>query len=543
MKKERHYFAGIFAAVLFINIFINAIFAPETLAKTVITQDNEKCVITITLNKGFFKMKGESKAYQDAIDELKGINQGLDSTANPSTAGKIVNWVKSFWSDVDTEQQNAKDAIDKNNQRINDLEKERDAIKQAEDSITDDQIRDKVNTWQKEISDVWNGTNYKYGCCVVKFAVNAVFVSKPSDLPTDYDRIGIRVQPGFRSFIKGFQNDFTDGFSSEPYEHNMGGNWGFDQYAGTTSAHEAGHELGLTDQYHDTKDENGKTVSIPEAGHENDLMASLTGRLISQPHGGDPVNNIEIILKKRGLVCPDTCCPKETIVEEHACAPKEEAIYDSVQSGDTQTEVGIIKRTKCDVCDHGGCCLKGHDVPPGGQTILEVSMLSTGQGSEFRSWEPERPVLMIGKEQVRPCSQEKYYVERRSIGKNAAVAIFTAIGAQYEDVAHEASGAEGKVCPITGKKLEGEGQEVEKSALSKGIDRVGMAAGLGLITSQAKGQITGLKASFDITGKENSKGAIKLQATVTNATTSKRIPLDIPVVSHLFNTGGQKASK
>ncbi len=540
MKKRCSRFATFGVAIFLINIFIVPVLPREALAKTVITQDNEKCVITVTLNKGFFKMIGESKAYQDTIDELKGINQGLESTANPGLGGRVVNWVKSFWADVATEQQNAKDAIDKNNQRIADLEKERDAIKKAEDSITDDQIRDKVNTWQKEMNDVWNGTDYKYGCCTVKFSVNAMFVSKPSDLPGDYDRIGIRVQPGFRSFIKGFQSAFADGFSSEPYEHNMGGNWGFDQYAGTTSAHEAGHELGLEDQYHDeTKD--GKTVSVPTPGHENDLMASLTGRLISQPHGGDPVNNIEKILKKRGLVCPETCCPKETYTE-HVCEPAEEAVYDVIQSGDTKTEVGIIRRINCDACDHGGCCLKGHDEASEGQVFLEVSILTTGQGSDYRNWEPERPVLTVGKEQIRPCSQDKYYVERSSIGKNGAVAIFTAIGAQYEEVAHEASGSEGKVCPITGQKLEGASQD-DRSALSKGIDRAGMAAGLGLLTSQAKGQVTGLKATFNVTGKEAAADKIKLQTTVANSSTGQRLVLNIPVIGRLFSRANREADK
>ena len=180
------------------------------------------------------------------------------------------------------------------------------------------------------------------------------------------------------------------------------------------------------------------------------------------------------------------------------------------------------------------------------QVILEVSILSRGNGEGGRDWIPEKPVLQVGNQTIKPARQERYYVSRESIGQKAAGPIFAAIGALYKDVGEQAANSEGQVCPVTGQKLEG-GSGEEKSKLAQGIDRAGMAAGLGLIASQAKGQITGTRACFNLTQVEDllAQGqTMALKGVVENESKQKKVFLrDIPIVGFLFRQKSADSEK
>ncbi len=82
-----------------------------------------------------------------------------------------------------------------------------------------------------------------------------------------------------------------------------GGAWD-DHEAKNTYAHEAGHLMGLEDEYNEGRDANGKRTSTPKPGHANDKMATLSG--MYQPSG------IDAIIMKAGVKCPDHCCKNKT---------------------------------------------------------------------------------------------------------------------------------------------------------------------------------------------------------------------------------------
>lgn len=225
--------------------------------------------------------------------------------------------------------------------------------------------------------------------------------------------------------------------------------------------------------------------------------------------------------------CAECYLPYDAV----GCADQEEqAFYQTVKTGDVTNEIAIVARPAC-----SGCSGKTDEASTGSlfDVFFEVSILSRGPGGDGRNWVPEKPLIQSGKERIRPTSKEFYYVAKESIAKNAAIAIFTALGSQYERVAKDAAASEGKVCPVTGQKLEGGGVS-ERSDIGKAIDRAGMAAGMGLLTSQAKGQITGLRSSFCVPLQNNKDSIFKLTADIVNQNTGIRHTLNIPVIGMLF---------
>lgn len=72
-------------------------------------------------------------------------------------------------------------------------------------------------------------------------------------------------------------------------------------------AHEAGHLMGLIDQYTDYDgingicyDEDDPCIALP--GHEEDIMGSLSGKPTQK--------SIDDIVARGGVICPCECCPK-----------------------------------------------------------------------------------------------------------------------------------------------------------------------------------------------------------------------------------------
>jgi len=78
-----------------------------------------------------------------------------------------------------------------------------------------------------------------------------------------------------------------------------------------TYAHEAGHLMGLQDQYEEVgEDDNGNGVidpdereTKPKPGHEEDIMGTLDGKPLQSA--------IDEIVDDAGIECPCECCPEE----------------------------------------------------------------------------------------------------------------------------------------------------------------------------------------------------------------------------------------
>ena len=114
-----------------------------------------------------------------------------------------------------------------------------------------------------------------------------------------------------------------------------------------------------------------------------------------------------------------------------------------------------------------------YKVRPDGMDVA-VSAVTTGKGAEFRKWEVTDIRLRIAGEAVRPDSYGRFYVTKESIFRYPAAVLFGVIGAF---------------------------STYGQSGLNAGITAAGMAIGLGLLASQAKGEITGRNASFKLSGE------------------------------------------
>lgn len=161
----------------------------------------------------------------------------------------------------------------------------------------------------------------------------------------------------------------------------------------------------------------------------------------------------------------------------------EEIQYQSVKVGKVNCDIGILFRK----------------LPEGGTEVI-VSAIAKGKGANFRVWEVEDIKLEIGDETIRPYSSQKFYTTQSSILRYPAAVVFGAIGTQYEMYGKNSSvvlkpGAQ----PI----------QLKRTGLQTVIDKAGMTAGLGLLVTQAKGEITGLKCAFRVNG---TSGRVKIVA-------------------------------
>jgi len=154
------------------------------------------------------------------------------------------------------------------------------------------------------------------------------------------------------------------------------------------------------------------------------------------------------------------------IVAQSSAQEQEGIEYKTVTVRKTDCDIGILYRRT-----------------PEGMEI-QVAAMAIGQGADFRKWEVTDIKLDIDGNIIRPVEFNKFYGRKESVFRVPAAVIFAAIGLMYEQYAYEYSGSGVR--------------RVEQGAVARTIDKVGMAAGLGLLASQAKGDITGLKSTFKL---------------------------------------------
>jgi len=149
-----------------------------------------------------------------------------------------------------------------------------------------------------------------------------------------------------------------------------------------------------------------------------------------------------------------------------------------------------------------------------------VAILPKGKGINFRRWRIENAKIVIGGVVIRAYSEENFYIDRESAFKDAATAMFIAIGSQYE---RDGGGA----CPVTGQKTGG-----ERSDFGKSIDKAGMTAGLGMLASQGKGELTGKKYIFRLNKEQAQKvrdGKAQLKIKAENFRSFERETIKTPI--------------
>lgn len=191
---------------------------------------------------------------------------------------------------------------------------------------------------------------------------------------------------------------------------------------------------------------------------------------------------------------PHTTVKKDDVTTEVACAVKD---YTPKEAEDL-----------CLSCTEKSWRGVSKDDVSVSSKVIEVAVLSIGKGTEFRHWEPQDIVLVVDGKKIKPCGTDKFYVPKESAAKDIAVAVFVGLGSQHEEDASCYEGGE------------------KRGETAKAIDRAGMAAGLGLLVSSSKGEITGLKARFKIPGGQDAIKSARVEAKILNTDTHKKMTVD-----------------
>ena len=306
-------------------------------AKTYIAVDPATCTITVTLHKEFFILPRGS--IQHLIDDLQ---RGRDATVQKiAELERLVATLQEEYAralshvqgdpgvNPGPQVQRSQEALSRAQERLagarSDLEWYIEELQQnmnavvddiaRRDAITNAEIQNKLAGWKREMEAMWNGaTPYMFHCCQVRFVYEYIFAQPNDPWVRDHDKVELYLSPRYRSEVRGFEGlSDQDGFSKDPFQHNMSASFAFYEDGGTI-AHEAGHEMGLDDQYVDKKRPDGTIVSESKPGHEHDLLAEPDGGTpVSTGDDGTVVDNIALILSKMEAACPQICCPRDAV--------------------------------------------------------------------------------------------------------------------------------------------------------------------------------------------------------------------------------------
>lgn len=133
---------------------------------------------------------------------------------------------------------------------------------------------------------------------------------------------------------------------------------------------------------------------------------------------------------------------------------------------------------------------------------VEIAAIGTGRGSNFRMWEVSKINLSISGKIIGPSKSDYFYGTNETFLKWAGAALLGYTGAR---------------------------SKLYDGGIAMGIDRVGMAAGLGVMSLAATGQLTGLKCVFkldsSLAADVNEKGC-KIRVTLTNIDSGKKVRLE-----------------
>ena len=128
---------------------------------------------------------------------------------------------------------------------------------------------------KKQIEDNWNAQTWRYGCCTVRFVANVKYKNQVgSDGITDDNIIAITTDAKHRSYSLGKSRGYWTA------DNNPGSDWRY--------AHEAGHLMGLDDDYNEQ-------TGTPNPGHEDHMMGKW-GKPVAQ-------HEVEDLLRANNVRC------------------------------------------------------------------------------------------------------------------------------------------------------------------------------------------------------------------------------------------------
>lgn len=188
--------------------------------------------------------------------------------------------------------------------------------------------------------------------------------------------------------------------------------------------------------------------------------------------------------------------PKQVQIESRIVEVNEQALYNDVKFSE-----GTVS---------AACVLKQRP----GQSLLETSLIATGEGANFRTWELQDIRLILeGGEKAKHTASQPYYISKESAQSNLVTALFVAIAVQYASCARNAQASKGKACPLS--QGEGEHQE-EQGKFTKAIEDTAHTAALAALISQSKGEIKGRRVTFDVTNQEDKLSGAQVIARLVN---------------------------
>jgi hypothetical protein len=155
---------------------------------------------------------------------------------------------------------------------------------------------------KKDIDDCFPKKHKFKDWCPVKF-VSKVVVRKGNKPRKGYHHIEIIADPNDDD-VGGTFTSHCDDVGTPDGKTETSGQWD-DHESKNTYAHEAGHLMGLDDQYTEGHDANGHRKTTPKPGHEGDKMATLSGMTLD--------SSIGTIIMKAGVDCPKKCCNGKTM--------------------------------------------------------------------------------------------------------------------------------------------------------------------------------------------------------------------------------------
>jgi len=145
-------------------------------------------------------------------------------------------------------------------------------------------LKDIARRIKQSIESLWNIDEWMVGCCYISFEANVATSNEidPSKVSGD-NKIAITSDAKLRRSVN---------------DDNSSGTWSADNRSGSdwAFAHEAGHLMGLPDDYHEVILSNGSTITMPNAGHAGHMMAQ---------HGGAAnQHEVEDIIHHNSASCP-----------------------------------------------------------------------------------------------------------------------------------------------------------------------------------------------------------------------------------------------
>lgn len=188
----------------------------------------------------------------------------------------------------------------------------------------------------------------------------------------------------------------------------------------------------------------------------------------------------------------------------------EDLLYNTVKGRDSMADIAMLIKKL-----------------PDRSTVVEASIVSYGRGADFRRIETQRPILMADLDRIQPLDIEKIYVQKSSVAAPIAPLLFGIIGSQYEGPGARAASTPGQVCPVTGQQTSDGGHSGGRGDIARSIDKAGMAAGMGLLTSQAKGDLEGIKIRWVLDPSVRFDSGLKLNFDAYNENSKKTEPLSL----------------